>query len=422
MKPAYGRVIPIENEELTHVGAGTPMGELLRRYWQPICLSDELKDLPRRARLLCEDLVAFRDGQGNVGVLDLHCSHRGTSLEWGRVEEDGLRCCYHGWKYDVEGSVIEMPCEPEGHARRRRVEHPAYPVMEFGGLLFVYMGPPDKQPLFPMYDIWDLRYRHDVVLKGMRIWEDCFIGYVRDCNWLQSLENAVDPWHLFALHTMISGPQFHGALSDAARPEIDFEETPIGVRYHLERDLPTGNRLIRYGQVAVPNIILIPNIHERGTRLIEGDKPSEVTWAVPIDDTHLGGLSIVAWPLVDGEPDPNWRPRTDTVTYDDRGTKIRPGDQRNRLYEERQRRPDDMEAQEGQRAIAIHDLETLVSSDRGISMLRRMLKQQLDRIRRGEDPMNIVRDPAKNHAIETHASNTVRPIARPTAPEVATRA
>jgi len=208
---------------------------------------------------------------------------------------------------------------------------------------------------------------------------------------------------------MISGPQFVGALGTVARPVIEFEETAIGVRYQLVRDLPSGNRLFRSAECVVPNIILVPNIRETGDRPVERDKASEVSWAVPVDDTHVMGLSIVAWPLVDGEPDPAWRPGTDTVTYDERGQKIRPGDQRNRPYEDRQRRPDDMEAQEGQRAIAIHDLETLVSSDRGIVMLRRMLERQIEAVQRGRDPMNIVRDPGENHAIETHAFDTVRP-------------
>lgn len=408
MKAAYGRVIPSENAELTHVGPGTPMGELLRRYWQPVGVADELRDLPKRIRILGEDLVLFRDKKGTPGLLELHCSHRGTSLEWGRVEEQGIRCCYHGWLYDVEGRVIEMPCEPPGYAERRRIEHPAYPVTEFGGLVFAYLGPPEKQPLFPMYDIYDLRHRQGVVLRGMRIWGDCSIGYVRDCNWLQHLENVLDPWHLVILHTVISGAQFRGVLGLSQLPQIDFDDTPLGVRYHVERDLPSGSRLIRYAEVVLPNIHLIPSIHERGERPVENDKPSEFSWVVPIDDTHVTGFSIVAWPLVDGKPDPGFTPRTDTVTYDDHGNKIRPGDARDRPYEERQRRPDDMEAQEGQRAIAIHALENLVSSDKGVTLLRRKLKQSLDMVRQGTDPPNIVRDPEKNHAIETHAHNTVR--------------
>ncbi|MGH7905151.1 MAG: Rieske 2Fe-2S domain-containing protein, partial [Candidatus Binataceae bacterium] len=125
MKSRYGQVNPRETAALTHVGPGAPMGELLRRYWQPVAVSDELADLPKKIRILGEDLVVFRDLKGRAGLLELHCSHRGTSLEWGRVEREGLRCCYHGWLYDVEGRVIDMPCEPAGYAQRRHLEHPA---------------------------------------------------------------------------------------------------------------------------------------------------------------------------------------------------------------------------------------------------------------------------------------------------------
>ena len=113
MKSAYGLTIPKEDEELTHVGPGTPGGELLRRYWHPVCLSEDLKDLPKRVRILGEDLIAFRDGRGNPGLFFFRCSHRGTSLEYGRIEERGIRCCYHGWLYDVKGSILEMPLEPQ---------------------------------------------------------------------------------------------------------------------------------------------------------------------------------------------------------------------------------------------------------------------------------------------------------------------
>ena len=199
MKSAYGRTTPGETIELTHVEAGSPMGELLRRYWQPVAVADALKDLPQRVRILGEDLVVFRSGCGKVGCLDLHCAHRGSSLEFGRIEADGLRCCYHGWLYDTEGRVIDMPCEAAGFCERMAVEHPAYPVLEFGGLVFIYMGPPDKQPDFPLYDVFKPPTQ-DVVLVGKKIWGDYSIGYVKDCNWLQHYENVVDPWHLLVLH------------------------------------------------------------------------------------------------------------------------------------------------------------------------------------------------------------------------------
>ena len=400
MKSRYGWKVPSEDVSLTHVEPGSPMGELMRRYWQPACLSEELGDLPKRVRILCEDLVLFRTKSGQVGCLELHCSHRGTSLEWGRVEKDGLRCCYHGWLFDTAGRVLEMPCETKEFCEKKTVEHPSYPTHEFGGLVFIYMGPPEKKPLFPMYDIYDTRHRKDVVLKGLRIWGDHSIGYVRDCNWLQHYENVMDPWHLLVLHQMISGDQFVGALMQG-KADIRFEQTPLGTRYNVVKDLPNGNRFDRYAECILPNVYLVPNIQEKGEHPKFEDRCSEFSWVVPVDNEHIYGISIVAWPLENGAPKKDWRPRTDTVLP------IRPGARREMPYEERQRKPDDMEAQEGQRAIAVHALENLVPSDRGIGMLRRMLREQLKRIERGEDPINIVRDEARNQRITTNAWNTV---------------
>ncbi len=146
---------------------------MMRRYWQPLCLSDELAHgeagLPRRVRILCEDLVVFRDPAGQVGCLELHCAHRGTSLEYGQIEAAGIRCCYHGWLFDTEGQCTDMPAEEPGMVAKMDVWQPGYPVHEFGGLVFVCMGPPELQPLFPMYDIIDVAGRDDVVLRGMRL-------------------------------------------------------------------------------------------------------------------------------------------------------------------------------------------------------------------------------------------------------------
>ncbi len=401
MKSAYGRTVPGEDIELTHVDAGTPMGELMRRYWQPVCLSDELTDLPKKVRILCEDLVLFRDGRSRVGCVEPHCAHRGTSLEYGRIEADGIRCCYHGWKYDTEGRCIDMPCEQPGYVERAGIWQPAYPVHEYGGLVFIYMGPPDKQPLFPMYDIIDTRHRDDVVLRGMRLWEDHAIGFVRDCNWLQHWENVVDPYHLLMLHAVHSGDQFGSVVTADGWPEIDFEATSLGVRYCFFRDLPNGNRLSRFAEVVLPNIALIPSIHEQGVEPVVEHKCSELTWVVPVDNEHIFGISIVAWPLVNGVPDPNWKIGTDTLSD------IRPGNLRGRPYVEKQRKPDDMEAQESQRPIAIHALENLALSDTGIAMARQALRQAVRDVAEGCDPQNVVRDEAANHAIETHAWNTV---------------
>ena len=408
MKSAYGRTVPTENVELTHVEAGSPMGEVFRRFWQPLCLSSELGDRPKRVRILCEDLVVFRTKRGAVGCMELHCSHRGTSLEWGRVEDDGLRCCYHGWLYAPDGRVTEMVCEAAGVCERMNVEHPAYPVMEYGGLVFAYMGPSGTEPLFPMYDVLDVRGRDDVELRGMRIWGDYAIGYVKDCNWLQHYENVMDAWHLLVLHQMISGDQFQGVLMQGST-RIDWSRTPLGIRYDVDKDLPNGNRLERHAECVIPNVALIPNLREPGTHPKHEARCSDITWVVPIDNEHTTALSIVAWPLENGVPKADWRPDTDTVLD------IRPGSVIERTYEERQRKPDDLEAQESQRPIAIHALETLAGSDAGISRLRQLLRRQVADVREGRDPQNVVRDPAANVRIRTSAFNSIL------APEAAAR-
>ena len=318
MKSAYGRQTSAPDYELTCVEPGSPMGELMRRYWQPVCTSDELRDLPRKEKLLCEEIVVFRDKKGRVGALDPHCAHRGTSLEWGRVEEEGLRCCYHGWLYDTQGQCIEMPCETEEFRKAMDVWQPAYPVTEYGGLVFVYMGPPGTEPLFPRFDIIDPDRGEDVVLRGMRLWGDYAVGMVKDCNWLQHYENIVDPYHLLMLHQWISGDQFEGALMQG-KTTIAWEKTPLGVRYNVIKDLPNGNRMVRHAECIVPNMFIIPSIREPGTAPKRKQRGTELSWAVPIDNEHVRGISIVAWPLENGEPKPDWKPGTDTIAD------IRPG-------------------------------------------------------------------------------------------------
>jgi hypothetical protein len=232
--------------------------------------------------------------------------------------------------------------------------------VEFGGLVFIYMGPPDKKPEFPLYDVFKPS-SHDVVLIGKQIWGEYSIGYVKDCNWLQHYENVVDPWHLLVLHQSNSGDQFKGAMMQGV-PRIAFERTSLGQKRR--------------------------------------DRCSEISWCVPVDNEHITAFSIIAWPLENGAPKKTWRPRTDTVLD------IRPATI-DRPYQERQRRPDDLEAQESQRAIAVHALETLGMSDMGIVALRKMLREQLDRVQRGEDPINVTRGTAAKTVIETHAWNTI---------------
>ena len=202
------------------------MGELLRRYWHPVGLVTDATDIPRKVRVLGEDLVLFRDRHGRAGLLHARCCHRGTTLYYGKVEEDGIRCCYHGWKFDTEGHCLEQPCEPDGGQFRDKVRQPWYPVQERYGLIFAYLGPAEKKPVLPRYECLEKMDDGEFVEA-----DDTSIGgggpAVIPCNWLQHFENVVDPYHVPVLHGSFSGPQFTNMM--ASMPEVKFEMSPRGV-------------------------------------------------------------------------------------------------------------------------------------------------------------------------------------------------
>jgi len=276
LKAAYGayhhRERPADDEELTRVGPGTPCGEYLRRFWQPVILSEELRDLPRRLRIMGEDLVAFRVRGGAVGLLELHCPHRGTSLEFGLVSDKGIRCCYHGWLVDIDGTILETPREPSDSTLKDRLFHGAYPVREYRGLVFAYMGPQDKKPDFPVLDTYDLPgYR--MVARAPTVWE---------CN-LQVKENSMDPAHLAFLHAL---PGSQGFTEDlGALGEWDWMETPVGMVYIDTRR--QGDRVwVRVADFIPPNIHQFPPNADPMAKRTVINRPAATTWAVPLDDTH----------------------------------------------------------------------------------------------------------------------------------------
>jgi len=360
MKSAYGRQTPPPDYELTCVEPGSPMGELLRRYWQPVCLSEELKDLPRKEKLLGEEIVVFRDKQGRVGALEPHCAHRGTSLEWGQIEERGIRCCYHGWVYDVDGRCLETPGEPAGSRLKERIRQGAYATHEFAGLVFAYLGPPDRRPAFPIYDSYDV--------PGHRLMPAA--KFVLPCNWLQVKDNSMDPVHTAFLHALSSGYQFTEAFG--AVPELDWKLTDAGMVYLATR---------RVGDLVWVRVcdFMPPNVHQF-TREIEeanapkaASRPVVIRWAVPNDDTHTTNFELA-------QVDPAWRLTTEQVAQAGFGQS---GD---RPYAERQRFPADFDAQSSQRTIAVHALEHLASTDRGVIMLRRIVRDGIRAVARGGDP------------------------------------
>ena len=269
----HHRDIPDEDADLTHVGPSSLCGEYLRRFWQPVCFSDELRDLPHRVKILGEELVVFRDQSGVVGLLELHCSHRGTSLEFGLIDAKGIRCCYHGWLFAADGTILETPGEPADSTLKDRLFHGAYPVHESHGIVFAYMGPPDQQPPFPSYDSFDRPgYR---LIPGRK--------YFYPCNWLQIMENAMDPAHTAFLHTIVSGAVFTNEFG--VLPELEFAETPVGMIYIATRRV--GNNVwARMVEAILPNLQQVAPIWEDGRQEHAFSGPMMTRWIVPLDDTN----------------------------------------------------------------------------------------------------------------------------------------
>jgi phenylpropionate dioxygenase-like ring-hydroxylating dioxygenase large terminal subunit len=380
----HHRERPAEDEELTRVGPGTPCGEYLRRFWQPVIRSEELGELPRRVRIMGEDLVAFRDRRGAVGLLELHCPHRGTSLEFGLVGERGIRCCYHGWLFDIDGTILETPGEPADSTLKDRLFHGAYPVREHKGLLFAYMGPPDKAPDFPVFDTFDLP-GYDLVARPPTVWE---------CNWLQVKENSMDPAHLAFLHTL---PGSEGFTSDLeALGEWDWMETPVGMVY-IDTRRQDDRVWVRVADFILPNIHQFPPNADPMALRNSVNRPAATTWAVPLDDTHTMQIGYY---------------RAPTGKVFRRGPGF--GQDASRSYEERQRIPGDYDAQVSiHGGMARHGLEHLAATDRGVIMMRNMIRRGIRTVRDGGDPRP---EGARNgKAIATYGHDRVVPGVAPAA-------
>lgn len=371
---AYGRPAPSYRRDLTEVGPGTPMGELMRRYWHPVARSEDARDEPLALRVLGEDLVLFRDTQGRPGLLHQRCAHRGASLVYGRVEACGLRCCYHGWAFDVTGRCTEQPCEPAaGAGQRERIRQPWYPLQERYGMVWAYMGPPQKMPLLPHYEVFEN------LAEGEFLETDAnSIGgggpVICDFNWLQHYENVVDPFHLPVLHASFSGTQFVKEMG--IMPDVRFEYGRYGVNAVSLRTLPDGRTLRRVSGVALPTLRLVGN-----PRLGRFERLESIGFVLPIDDHHFriytigrvraAGELLSYRSLQGGKP---WRELTP---------------------EEHRRFPGDYEAQRSQGDISAHSEEHLASSDAGIGMLRRLLSQQVQAVAAGQDPLGVIFDPAQ---------------------------
>jgi phenylpropionate dioxygenase-like ring-hydroxylating dioxygenase large terminal subunit len=378
----YHRDVPEEDAELTHIGPGTPCGEYMRRFWQPICFSDELRDLPHRVKILGEDLVVFRDQNGAVGLLELHCPHRGTSLEFGLIDAKGLRCCYHGWLFAPDGTILETPGEPAESSLKDRLFQGAYPTHEYNGIVFAYMGPPDRQPPFPLYDSFSRPgYR---LIPGRK--------YFYPCNWLQILENAMDPAHTAFLHTIVSGAVFTNEFG--VLPELDFIETPVGIIYVATRRVEE-NVWARMVENVLPNLQQVAPIWEDGRREHPFSGPMMSRWIVPQDDTNTMFIEFRHVSETEGLTPAWWADREIML----------PGQLAADTYEEGQRRPGDYEAQVSQRPIAVHGLEHLGATDRGVSMFRNQIRRGIRAVKAGDEPQGLSRDAGA--VIPTYCNDTI---------------
>jgi phenylpropionate dioxygenase-like ring-hydroxylating dioxygenase large terminal subunit len=391
-------VTPQENQRMTRTGAGTPAGTLMRLYWQPVALAEEL-DMPRPlkpVRLMGEDFVLLRDRQGRHGLLARHCAHRCADLAFGRLEDGGLRCSFHGWLFDVTGRCLETPGEPEASPLASHIHQRAHPVVEQGGILWAYLGPGER-PAFPRFDCFVAPGSHVFAFKGLM-----------ECNWLQALEVGIDPAHASYLHRFFEdedpsqsyGRQFRATsagtdipmtrlLREHARPRIEIERTEYGMRLFALREIDGSRMHVRVTNLIFPHGFVIP-------------LSAEMTisqWHVPIDDSRCYWYAIFTsfadpvdkaamrrqrlelYTLPDYAPRLNksnhygFDPEQQSATFTGMGHDINVHDQW---------------AIESQGPIHDRTRETLGYTDRGIVIYRRMLLDAIDRAKGGERPMMVL--------------------------------
>ncbi len=391
------------NRRLTLTGPGTPAGAMMRCFWHPIALADELPSggAPIPVKVLGEELVLFRDDRDRLGLIGLLCSHRCADLSYGRIEDGGLRCLYHGWLYDIHGRCLEQPAEPPGSRYKDKIRHPAYPVIERAGLLFAYMGS-GESPLLPDYEFLRAAPAHRFLHRT----------HV-ECNYLQAIEGDIDPAHMSYLHRSWRRPPWAhrdvrtvpGSDQPAARylrddrmPLLETEHTDFGVRNYAIRDAEDGARYVRISNFIVPN--KVATVGGEG-RVGEG---YTIHWRVPADDqSHMRFDFIfnrarpVAHELYAQEF------ASEVVDHRYRRTK------QNRFLQDRalmqagnfsgmgdHHGAQDAFATETQGPIHNRSREHLGTSDACIVAARRALLAAVAAAETGLDPPHVIRDPSKN--------------------------
>jgi phthalate 4,5-dioxygenase len=385
-----------ENELLTRTGPGTPGGELMRRYWQPVALSQELKDAPLPVRILGEDLVLFRDAEGKVGLLGILCSHRCADLSYGRLEPQGLRCLYHGWLYDRAGRCLEQPAEPPGSPYKDEIRHKAYPCQEAGGVILAYLGP-GEAPLLPRFHFLHAPARNVLTTKVHHA-----------CNYLQANEGNLDPAHLSFLHALNPGAdgrkgvylEMQEVMKRQTSPKISIERTRFGLRIYSERPAGEDRKYLRLTNFVFPNMGFFAGDGGRS-----GPTSYSVHWHVPIDDeSHWrydfyydarDGVDVERLSAkIAAEVGPDFMPiRTRANRYlQNRAEMHRATFSGMGLYFPSH----DLYAVESPGAIHDRTREHLATSDVAIVAARRMLIAAIRDVEAGKDPPLVIRSANEN--------------------------
>lgn len=390
-----------QNRRLTQVGPGTPGGRVLRHYWQPIALTDELegKRPVRAVRALGQDFVLFRDEQGRLGLLDRDCPHRNADLAYGRLEDGGLRCPFHGWLFDVNGKCLDTPAEPEGSTLCMRIRQRSYPVIQRSGIIFAYLGEGEAPP-FPAFDCFVAPETHTFAFKGLI-----------ECNWLQALEVGIDPAHASFLHRFFEdadakeayGKQFRATsdgsdlpmtyvLREFPRPRIEVDNTEYGLRVTALRQINDATTHVRVTNLYFPQAFVIPMSAEM----------TITQWHMPVDDTHTYWVAIFtsfAGPVdkaqmraqrLESYSLPDYLPkrgRQNDYGFD-------PEEQASRTYTGMGEdiNVHDQWAVESQGPIQDRTRETLASSDKAIAANRRLLMRAMAAVEEGRKPA-LLQDP-----------------------------
>lgn len=394
-----------QQELLIRTGAGTPCGKLLRAYWQPIALSEELPEggAPIPVTAFGEELVLYRDALGRIGLLGRRCPHRGVDLCYARTEEQGLRCIYHGWLFDAAGKLLDQPgVSDQYNVRSGRIKHTAYPCHEAGGMIFTYMGA-GEPPLFPAYEFLDTTEDERLIIK-------IFHG----CNYLQAVEGNMDQVHLSFLHRL--APEGARALLEMSRkvpgssstplallnrdvsPHIDVEKTSFGMREVVTRSAPEGTYL-KVENFALPGFCAVPGpTHATGGYL--------VNWHVPIDDVShwkylitfkRGGLDKpkIHESLMGSVPiGPDYKVVKSGERYEQNRQSMKSGEAFAGLGTNFAIH--DLVICEAQGKIYDRTTEMMGSEDKSIALLRRVMLEAISAVEDGRDPPHVVRDASRN--------------------------